>query len=312
MPKTLIILNPNADTGRAWQRAADLRALAEELADGDVQWAGTVYPTHAVELAAQAAAQGFERVIAVGGDGTVHEVVNGLMRVPADQRPMLGVVPLGSGNDFACGVGLPANPHEALRLALTAPPRLVDVMRVTDEHGREEFVDNTIGIGFDAIVTIRSHQLPVVRGFAMYLTAVLQTIALNHHPLRARVETDAETWEDAVLMLVVGNGPREGGGFLVTPEARPDDGLLHYAAIGALSRTAMLRLVPEVMQGTHVRSPHVRMGALRTLRLETDAPMQIHADGEVFAGFDNDVRRLTLEILPAALPVAAPAVPPTC
>ncbi len=306
MSKTLIILNPNADVGHAWRRIADLRPLAEELAGDTLQWAGTVYPTHATALAAQAAAQGFDRVIAVGGDGTVHEVVNGLMRIPAAQRPTLGVVPLGSGNDFAFGVGLPASPHEALRIALTAPPRPIDVIRVTDEHGREEFVDNTIGIGFDAIVTIRSHQLPVVRGFAMYLTAVLQTIALNHRPLHARLEADGRVWEDDLLMLVIGNGPREGGGFLTTPEARPDDGLLHYAAIGAVSRGAMLRLVPEVMQGTHANSPHVRMGTLRTLHLETDAPMQIHMDGEIFAGFDTHVRRISLEIVPAALPVAAP------
>ncbi len=309
MSKTLIILNPNADVGHAWRRIADLRPLAEELAGGALEWAGTVYPTHATRLAEQAAAQGFERVVAVGGDGTVHEVVNGLMRIPPDQRPILGVVPLGSGNDFAYGVGLPSDPHQALRLALTAPPRPVDVMRAEDEHGRVEYVDNTLGIGFDAIVTIRSHQLPVVRGFAMYLTAVFQTIAFNHHAPHFHVEVDGETWEDDLLMLVVGNGPREGGGFMTTPEARPDDGLLHYMAVGHVSRTTMLRLVPKVMNGTHTSCELVRTGTFRTLKLQADGPLQIHMDGEIFAGFDTHVQQLSIQVVPQALQVAAPLEP---
>jgi len=309
MPKTLIILNPNADVGHAWRRIADLRPLAEEIAGRDLHWTGTVYPTHATELAMRAAEDGFARVVAVGGDGTVHEVVNGLMRVPPEKRPVLGVVPLGSGNDFAYGVGLPSSPHEALPIALTAPPRAIDVMRVTDEHGREEFCDNSLGIGFDAIVTIRSHQLPVVRGFAMYLTAVLQTTLLDHHPLHARFESDRETWETDLLMFVAGNGPREGGGFLTTPDAKPDDGILHYAAIGGVSRPVLLKLVYEVLQGTHTTDPRVRMGAFRRLRVETDRPMQIHLDGEIFAGFDSHVRQLEVEVLPHALAVAAPQPP---
>ena len=307
-PKTLIILNPNADVGHAWRRVADLRPLAEELAGGNLQWTGTVYPTHATQLAIQAAEQGFERVIAVGGDGTVHEVVNGLLRLPPEKRPTLGVVPLGSGNDFAHAIGLSPDPHKALETALTAPPRPVDVMRVEDEHGRSEYVDNTLGIGFDAIVTLRCHQLPVVRGFAMYLTAVFQTIAFNHYAPHFRLEIDGQPQEADLLMLVVGNGPREGGGFLTTPGARPDDGLLHYLAVNRVSRAEMLALVPKVMQGTHEEHPAVQMGTFRTLKLEADQPLQIHLDGEIFAGFDTHVQHLTVEIVPQALQVAAPPV----
>ncbi len=305
MPKTLLILNPNADVGHAWRRVADLRPLAEELAPGELHWAGTVYPTHAGHLARQAAEQGFERVVAIGGDGTVHEVVNGLMQAPADQRPSLGVVPLGSGNDFAYGVGLPADPHAALRLALRGRPKAIDVFRVQDEHGRAEFVDNTLGIGFDAIVTIRAHQLPLLRGFPMYLTAVLQTITLDHHPPHFHLEIDGQPLETDALMLVVGNGPREGGGFLTTPHARPDDGVLDYLLMPAMSRLAMLQLVPKVMNGSHVHHPAVQIGTLRTLHLSADRPLQIHIDGEIFAGSDSHVRHLEIAIVPHALQVAA-------
>lgn len=114
--KTKLILNPNADMGRAWQMAADLRPIVEQY--GGADWAGTVYPTHAIELAKQAAGEGYELVIAAGGDGTVHEIVNGLMQIPQEKRPRLGVVPLGSGNDFAHAVGAPESAHDAMKQAL--------------------------------------------------------------------------------------------------------------------------------------------------------------------------------------------------
>src|SRR5919204_7055838 len=114
--KVKIILNPMADMGHAWQVARDLRALTVE--HGNVDWSGTVYPGHAIELAMQAGEQGYDMVIAMGGDGTVHEVINGLMKVPEQKRPILGIVPVGSGNDFAHGIHASQTPTEALNCAL--------------------------------------------------------------------------------------------------------------------------------------------------------------------------------------------------
>ncbi len=298
-----LIVNPNADLGRAWRTAADLRPIVEEF--GRADWTGTVYPTHAVELAMQAAQDGYEQVIAVGGDGTVHEVVNGLMRVPAESRPRLGVVPLGSGNDFSHAIGVNPNPVLALKQALTGTPRRIDIGVMHDGHGRLEYWDNTIGIGFDTTVTIRSRKIPVVRGFLIYLIAVLQTIIFNHDAPRMTVSTDLESWDLEMLMLVLCNGGREGGGFLISPEARPDDGIFHYAAVRRVSRPMMLRLIPEVMKGTHARFPQVRMGQFHKLDLKADRPLYIHTDGEIFAGFGVDVRSLSAEILPSALEVTA-------
>jgi len=308
MPSALIILNPNADVGNAWRKIADLRALAEQAAADhgySLDWTGTVYPTHASQLAMQAAERGYNLVIAIGGDGTVHEVVNGLMQIPQGERPRLAVVPLGSGNDFAFSAGIPSEPHKALARAFSGSTRWVDLGIVEDEHGRREFFINTLGIGFDAVVTIRSHSLPAVRGFAMYLTAVLQTILLNHHPIRFRFAADNKEWEDHLLMLVFGNGKREGGGFLVTPAAEIDDGLLNYAALKRVSRPQFLALLPAVMKGRHASSPHVRTGRGKQFTLEADRPLYIHADGEIFAGFGTDVRRLRLSIAPQALEVVA-------
>lgn len=303
--KVKLILNPMADMGNAWKAARDLRPIIAEY--GNADWTGTVFPTHAQELARQAGEQGYDVVIAVGGDGTVHEVINGLMMVPENQRPILGIVPVGSGNDFAHAAGIPNDPIESLKLALYGEAGRLDVGKLIDGDGRVEYVDNTLGIGFDAITTIRSHKLPLLRGFLMYLVAVIQTILLNFDPVHLKVETDEETWEGPTVMFVMCNGPREGGGFLVAPEARPDDGIFQYASIGKVSRLMMFRLIPEVMKGTHGRFKQVRMGTFRKMNLTSDSPLYIHTDGEIFSGFGTKVNRLSFEILPNALRVIKPS-----
>jgi YegS/Rv2252/BmrU family lipid kinase len=301
--KVKLILNPMADMGRAWKTANELRPIAREF-QGELTWSGTVYPSHAIELAKQAAEEGYDLVIALGGDGTVHEVMNGLMQVPENKRPAMAVVPIGSGNDFAYSIGITQKPDRALAHALQAENiRPVDIGLLTDEHGQREYFDNTLGIGFDAIVTIRSHKLPIVKGFLMYLTAVIQTIILNHHPAAVKVETDNETWENKILMLTVCNGPREGGGFMMSSASKNDDGILESVAVTNVSRGTMFRLVPEFMNGTHARFRQIRMGAFQKMKLTSDRPLYIHADGEIFTTFGSNLKNITIETLPHALRV---------
>lgn len=301
--KVKLILNPMADMGRAWKTANDLRPIAQEF-QGELTWSGTVYPTHAIELARQAAEEGYDMVIAMGGDGTVHEVMNGLMQVPAERRPVMGVVPIGSGNDFAYSIGINKKADHALAHALKAENvKTVDIGLMTDEHGRKEYFDNTLGIGFDAVVTIRSHKLPIVKGFLMYLTAVIQTILLNHNPAKLRIETEKENWETSALMVTLCNGPREGGGFMLSPNSKNDDGTMEYVIVNKVSRAMMFRLVPEFMNGTHMRFNQVRMGEYHKLSLTSDHPLYIHADGEVFTSFGSNLKKVSFEILPQALKV---------
>lgn len=303
MPKNKIklIINPNADLGRAWRLGEDLNRVVAEF--GGADWSGTVYPTHATQLAIQAADEGYETVVSIGGDGTTHEIINGLMMIPAERRPRLGVVPVGTGNDFAHSVGVPIRPEIAMRQVFSGTPKKVDLAVVVDEHGRQEYWDNTFGIGFDATVTLRSRRVPVLRGFFVYLVSVIQTIVLNYDAAHLKVQTDNESWEDDILMLVMCNGPREGGGFHVAPEAVNNDGYLDYAGITKVSRLMMFRLIPEVMKGTHGRFKQVRMNRFRQMRVESDRPLFIHIDGEIYAGFGSNVRRLSIEILPGALEV---------
>ena len=299
MPKKIkLILNPTTNHGRSVQIAADLRPLTAEY---EAEWSGTDYPGHAIELARQAGDEGYDLVIAVGGDGTVHEVVNGLMQVPENKRPGLGIVPVGSGNDFAHILGIPTNPAQALQSAINGQPRSLDMASVRDEKNRLEYFNNTIGIGFDAAVNAYTRKIKRIHGFMMYFVALIQTIFRRFDALDMHVETDQETWDLNALMLAVGNGPREGGGFIVTPEAKLDDGILNYVTIRKISRLMMLRLVPEVMNGTHGRFKDVRMGTCRRMSVSCKQPLVVHCDGEVYAGFGTDVRQLTIELYPNAI-----------
>jgi diacylglycerol kinase (ATP) len=296
--KIKLILNPTANHGRSVQIAADLRPL---MAEHEAEWSGTDYPGHAIELARQAGEQGYDLVIAVGGDGTVHEVINGLMQVPENKRPALGIVPLGSGNDFAHILGIPSNPAQALQSAMNGQPHLLDMASVRDEKNRLEYFNNTIGIGFDAAVNAYTREIKHIHGFMMYFVALIQTIFRRFDALDMHVETDQETWDLNALMLAVGNGPREGGGFIVTPEAKLDDGILNYVTIRKISRLMMLRLVPEVMNGTHGRFKDVRMGTCCRMSVTCKQPLVVHCDGEVYAGFGTDVRQLSIELYPNAI-----------
>jgi diacylglycerol kinase family enzyme len=162
---------------------------------------------------------------------------------------------------------------------------------------------NTLGIGFDAVVTIRSHKLPIVKGFLMYLTAVIQTIILNHNPAKMQIETETEKWEEDVIMLTLCNGPHEGGGFMLSPESKNDDGKMEFLTVNKVSRAMMFRLVPEFMSGTHRRFKQIRMGEFKTFSLTSDRPLYIHADGEIFTSFGSNLHKADFEIFPQALKV---------
>jgi YegS/Rv2252/BmrU family lipid kinase len=301
MSKTLLIFNPMADRGRSGQKASDLRAMVTEM--GGADWHGTEYPAHATEVAAQAADNGYDMVVALGGDGTVHEVVNGLMRVPAERRPRLGIVPIGSGNDFAFALKVPMNPQEAVRRAFTGVERTVDVARLTDGSGRSEYFNNTAGIGFDAAINIQTRKLKLVTGFVMYLSATLLSIARNFTAPHMQITYDGGELDQPILMLTIGNGPREGGGFVTTPAAQVDDGLLDFVYIPQVTQFRMLQLLPKVMNATHIHEPDVKLATTTRLTLAADRALPIHIDGELFAPYEANVRRVEVAIVPGAIRV---------
>jgi YegS/Rv2252/BmrU family lipid kinase len=304
--KIKLIFNPTANMRRAWPIAALLQPIVQEQGGGD--WTGTVYPTHAAELAQRAAQDGYELIIALGGDGTVHEVVNGLMRLPAGQRPTLGIVPIGSGNDFASSLGISSHPETALRQVFTGQPRLIDIGLIQDEHGRSEYWTNTLGIGFDAIIDIHAKRLTRLQGFSMYLVAALQAILLNYTTFSFQANLDGESWQDTLLMLIIANGKREGGGFRVAPQASCEDGLLDFIGIRPIDRPRMLHTLTQFIRGNAHKLPYSVHGNLGHLELHSKQPLIIHFDGEIFAGLGSQTHQITVQAVPSALSMIIPAL----
>ncbi len=299
MSKTILIFNPASDRGRSGQKASDLQAVVEK--HGGAEWAGTEHPGHATELTRQAAQDGFDRVVALGGDGTVHEVVNGLMATPPERRPQHGVIPIGSGNDFAYASGIPVNAQAAMLRVFEGKPSAVDIGRITDGNGRSAYWDNSAGFLFDAAVNIESRKITRIYGFIMYLTATVRSIIKHYDPTRIQFTVDGETFEKDLIMFTIGNGAREGGGFMVTPDAKNNDGEFDYLMVDPISRPTMFRLLPIVMQGNHGGFKFVTLKRFKHLTLEADRAIPIHLDGELWAPFEADVRKVTVEMLPGAI-----------
>ena len=295
-----VIINPMANHGQAGQLIEKIRSLGNEYGQLDI--VTTRHPGHAIELTLAALDEGYEIVAAAGGDGTVHEVINALVqhgRSPAD----LGIIPIGSGNDFASGMNLHDDLETAVRRLFTGRPRLIDVIKIEDEHGQIEFVNNGLGIGFDATITIQARLITRVHGFAMYTLATLRTIALYYQTPHLKMRFDDQAIEQDALFMAVGNGPRIGGGFYLTPDAQVDDGLLDSCTVNPVGRPTMLYMLPKVMRGTHITSRHVTMRRSRTIEITSDLALPIHVDGEIFAYPENDVHQVKISVVPAVLPV---------
>ncbi len=303
--KTFVLCNPLANQGNAKKIIDVLRPLTS--GDQTITWHETQYYQHSLELTAQAIQEQAQRIVAIGGDGTIHEVVNGLMRVDSARRPSLGIVPVGSGNDFAKALAIPANPQAALQTALGTAARPIDIGLIQDETGRSEYWTNSLGIGFDAIVNIRSRQVTYARGFGIYLIAALQTILYNHNPIFVQAEEDGRIWQDRLIMMVIGNGRREGGAFWIAPEAHLNDGLLDYATVQRISRLQMLLTIPHFMRGTHTSLKYISTGRFKRLQLTANLPLRIHTDGEIYAGMDSRLQKIVIESVPGAVQIALSA-----
>ncbi len=278
---TLVILNPWAGRGRGRKaRPQVLRALADAgIAHEMVETTG---PGHAIGLARDAAERGVERLIVAGGDGTIHEAANGLLKAPlADDgatRCALGVIPLGTGNDFAKLLGvhrLPPGPAAA-RLAHASPDRF-DVGRALGE-----VFDNIFGVGFDAETVRQANRIRRLRGVAVYLAAVYRTF-LSFRPPWLEVAGDGYQESGPMMMAGVSIGICGGGTFYLTPQADPRDGQLDVCLIRKVGLATFLRAVPRVMKGTHTTLDEVTIFRTRsvTIRSTDGRPLLVQLDGEL-------------------------------
>lgn len=301
-----LIVNPVAGRGAAL-RAAD--RVTELLARGGVrvELLRTAGRGHAADLAQAAAEAGWPAVVSLGGDGTVHEVANGLLRAAGDGEPVpLGIVPVGSGNDFARLAGVPGDPWRAARAVLSGARRRVDVGRFRVDGGPARHFTNGVGTGLDARVAIEANRNRRLRGIGIYLWALARVLR-DFRPPRLAVTVDGRALPEAPrTMVTVANGARHGGGFWIAPDAAVDDGVLDVAIVAALGRLAILRFLPRVMNGSHVGIPAFSLERARRVSIASPDPLPVHADGEIIA---EDAHALDIELLPLRLTILGASPP---
>jgi diacylglycerol kinase family enzyme len=293
-----VIYNPAAGFGWAAQR---LESLKRSLA-GRAEFWPSLFAGHAEELAALAVADGFPIVGAAGGDGTIHEIVNGLLR-NGPTTTALAVFPIGSANDYAHSLGLEVEWWRRRRTKVEVKP--VDVGVVRSPDGRQRYFINTLGLGFSGSVNLESRRVHRLRGLARYVLALIRALISRFTHPKMKVTVNGETRTSPTLSLSVALGQREGN-FKMSPNALLDDGLFDYLHAGPLSRWDLMRHFPDMIRGTiPTDHPHLWLGRCREMELESEAPLIVHIDGEFFCLPEEDVRKLEVEILPGRLLVQA-------
>jgi YegS/Rv2252/BmrU family lipid kinase len=308
-PKYKIIVNPRSGRGRGASAAPIVRRVFQE-AGATFDLVETHAAGHARQLAYQAACDGWDIIATVGGDGTAHEALQGLVQAGEQRgdwqarRPIgtLSLIPLGTGNDYAWRLGIPQNdPEAACRLLLQDHRRVVDMGQVTDETGRTEFFLNHLGAGFEAATAIETLKMQHLRGFVLYLTAVLRVIPRYSRGWATSIRYNGTSRTQPLILASVANGGRTGGGFMMAPGAELDDGQLDLVMGHTPNMATMFWLLPHVMRGTHV-SKTKYVTAVRTpdLVLESADGIPVHLDGEIFR---TDARHLAINVLPSRLRV---------
>ncbi len=295
-PEVCVVFNPSSGRGRASRRLDRLLRAWE----GRAVFRPTAGPGQAEELALQAAREGFAVVAAAGGDGTVHEVANGILRAGRPEV-VLAVLPAGSANDYAHSLGLDVGWWRHFD-AVASHAVDVGIARVP---GRNRFFVNGLGLGFNGTVTRESRRIRRLQGPALYGLAVLRTLCFHFALPSMEVSLDdGKPRRGPTLSLSLALGQREGN-FVVAPQAVLDDGLFDYVHAGAISRWGLVRLLPRLFLGRGLPHEHSQLwlGRCRRLRLCCESALTVHTDGELFCLPGDGVQDLEVELLPGALRV---------
>lgn len=263
-----VLYNPAAGRGRARLHVGE----AEEMlraAGAEVLHYESKSREHMIEMARQLTPDMCDRVVVCGGDGSFHLTLRSL-----DLRIPLAVLPLGSGDDFAKTVGIPARLDQACDTVVNGVVREIDVGVANGLR----FI-GVAGVGFDSVVAARANRVKYLRGSLVYLYSIFNVLP-SFEPVPMNISIDGVAETEEVMFAVVGNGHRYGGGILIAPGARVDDGLLDLYVIGKCSKWDLVTTLPKAYTGKHVGSPFVRSARGRTIRIETATPMEVYADGE--------------------------------
>ena len=309
MSKYKFIVNPISGRG-AGQKSIPILEQALRAYEFQYDLAFTQRPWHASELALQAAQEGFDVVISVGGDGTANEVLNGLMQAQLKgiKTPVMGILCVGRGNDFAYALQIPPDLEKGIEALKADFRKKIDVGYVEGglfPGGR--YFGNGVGIGFDAVVGFEALKLAPLSGFLSYIVAALKTIFLYFNAPRVKVELDNETLEQPALMVSIMNGKRMGGGFMMAPDSQISDGMFDICIAGQVSRTGIFALIPRFMKGNQAGHPAIYFSRSVNVSVKAiEGTLPAHADGETLC---TDGDHLSLKTIPYALEIICAAPP---
>jgi diacylglycerol kinase (ATP) len=291
------IVNPAAGGGRSAKLAGPaLAGLREKGLKIDV--VASTGPGHAVELAREAYEQGYRRFIAVGGDGTAHEILNGVYeRADGKERIELGFLPLGTGNSFLRDFAKDGS-EASLQALIEGRKRPVDLLRLTHTKG-EIYSFNLLSLGFTADVGALTNRYFKPFGYLGYLLGVfVRVIQLRRRAFRLRCDEDKEWNETRCLFLSFSNSKFTGGTMLIAPQADPTDGLIEFVRWGPIGRIGLLRMLPRLYDGTHIQHPLASRRAVRHIEFGIKVPVDVLIDGEIAA-----LECVALDVIPAAVDI---------
>jgi YegS/Rv2252/BmrU family lipid kinase len=289
--KYLFVANPMAGKGKTRKLIEKIKRflISKNI---DFELLETTGPNSINEIIKNTT-QNFDRVIVIGGDGTIHELVN------SEQifNKVLGVLPTGSGNDFALTLGLRKNLYRNLEIILDEKTLEIDIgyAEITEFSGKKfSFLfANSLGIGFDAEVAARAKEIKFVRGLILYLISVFITL-VKYKFRNLIVQSNSLKLSEPIFMISIGNGKTAGGGFKLTPSANPVDGELDICVVKKISKLKVLRILPLAIFGKHITNPSVYYFRSKEISITSDSPIYVHADGEIRS---NDMKSIKIVLL---------------
>ena len=297
MERFFAIVNPAAGGGRSAKLAKP--ALAR-LREGGlrIDVIASTGPGHAVQLAREAYGQGYRRFIAVGGDGTAHEILNGVLGpVRGKDRISLGFLPLGTGNSFLRDF-TKDGVEGSLQALLAGRKRPIDLVRLTHSAG-ELYSFNLLSVGFTADVAALTNRFFKPLGQLGYLLGVfVRVVQLRRRAFTLRCDDDTNWDERRCLFLTFNNSKYTGGTMLIAPHADPTDGLIEFVRWGPIGRFGLMRMLPKLYDGTHIAHPLASRRAVRHVEFNVPVPVDVMIDGEIAT-----LECRSLDVIPAAVDI---------
>ena len=293
----LAIVNPAAGGGKSAKLAGPaLARLREKGLNVDV--IASTGPGHAMELAREAYTQGYRRLLAVGGDGTAHEILNGVfVGNPNSERISLGFLPLGTGNSFLRDFTNDGS-EASVQALLANRTRPVDLIRLTHASG-EVYSFNILSVGFTADVgALTNRAFKPLGHFGYLLGVVVRLVQLKRRPFALRTDDETSWDERRSLFLAFNNSKYTGGTMLIAPHANPSDGLIEFVRWGPIGRLGLLRNLPTLYDGSHLKHPLASHKAVKHVEFNDPAAVDVLIDGEIFSLVCK-----SLDVLPAAVDI---------